>query len=176
MIRISSTSAELRAQPPTRHPWPPAPPGRWHYSCAAACCGASAVFRHRTTGTRLLRRGVPAREIVAAVRSPEKAADLAANGVQVRETDYDRPATRVILGHIVVQRCRKQCALPAIHSFNKALHQMPAKSPGNLIARIKANRAFSHSLAPSRTALKPLSCRLSAVNRMPDRAYLDCRL
>ncbi|MDX0484489.1 NAD(P)H-binding protein [Sinorhizobium medicae] len=41
----------------------------------------------------LLRRGVPANDIVAAVRSPEKATDLAAKGVQVREADYDRPDT-----------------------------------------------------------------------------------
>ncbi|KWV41873.1 NAD(P)-dependent oxidoreductase [Rhizobium altiplani] len=41
----------------------------------------------------LLRRGVPANEIVAAVRNPENAADLAAKGVQVREADYDRPET-----------------------------------------------------------------------------------
>jgi NAD(P)H dehydrogenase (quinone) len=41
----------------------------------------------------LLRRGVPATDIVAAVRSPEKVADLAARGVQVREADYDRPET-----------------------------------------------------------------------------------
>ena len=36
---------------------------------------------------------VPADRIVAAVRSPAKAADLAAKGVQVREADYDRPET-----------------------------------------------------------------------------------
>ncbi|WP_182901132.1 SDR family oxidoreductase [Microbispora sp. H10830] len=36
---------------------------------------------------------VPASRIVAAVRSPEKAADLAERGIQVREADYDRPAT-----------------------------------------------------------------------------------
>jgi NAD(P)H dehydrogenase (quinone) len=41
----------------------------------------------------LLTRGVPTGDIVAAVRSPEKAADLAERGVQVREADYDRPAT-----------------------------------------------------------------------------------
>lgn len=41
----------------------------------------------------ILRRGVPAGDIVAAVRSPEKAADLAAAGVVVREADYDRPET-----------------------------------------------------------------------------------
>lgn len=38
---------------------------------------------------------VPASEIVAAVRTPEKAADLAALGVEVREADYDRPETLV---------------------------------------------------------------------------------
>ncbi|GFJ94480.1 NAD(P)H-binding protein [Phytohabitans rumicis] len=41
----------------------------------------------------LLDQGVPAGDIVAAVRSPEKAADLAAQGVQVREADYSKPET-----------------------------------------------------------------------------------
>lgn len=38
---------------------------------------------------------VPANEIVAAVRTPEKAADLAARGVQVRKADYSDPASLV---------------------------------------------------------------------------------
>lgn len=41
----------------------------------------------------LIGRGVPAAQIAAAVRSPAKAADLAALGVQLREADYDRPDT-----------------------------------------------------------------------------------
>lgn len=41
----------------------------------------------------LLQRGVPAGQIVAAVRNPDKAADLADRGVQVREADYTRPET-----------------------------------------------------------------------------------
>lgn len=41
----------------------------------------------------LLARGVPAAGIVAAVRNPAKAADLAARGIQVREADYARPKT-----------------------------------------------------------------------------------
>lgn len=41
---------------------------------------------------QLLER-VPASQIIAAVRSPEKAADLAALGVQVRQADYSQPAT-----------------------------------------------------------------------------------
>lgn len=40
-----------------------------------------------------LRETVPASEIVAVVRSPDKAADLQAEGVVVREGDYDRPET-----------------------------------------------------------------------------------
>jgi NAD(P)H dehydrogenase (quinone) len=36
---------------------------------------------------------VPADRVAVAVRSPEKAADLAAKGVQIREADYDRPET-----------------------------------------------------------------------------------
>jgi len=36
---------------------------------------------------------VPAAQIVAAVRSPEKAQDLAALGVQVRKADYTQPDT-----------------------------------------------------------------------------------
>ena len=43
----------------------------------------------------LVRRGVPASDIVAAVRDPDKAASLAGRGVQVREADYDRPDTLV---------------------------------------------------------------------------------
>jgi len=41
----------------------------------------------------LLDRGVPAQNIIAAVRTPEKAADLAAQGVQVRHADYAQPET-----------------------------------------------------------------------------------
>lgn len=40
-----------------------------------------------------LLKTVPASEIIAAVRSPEKAADLAALGLQVRQADYTQPAT-----------------------------------------------------------------------------------
>lgn len=41
----------------------------------------------------LLERGTAPSEIIAAVRSPEKAADLAARGVEVREADYTKPDT-----------------------------------------------------------------------------------
>ncbi|BCJ46433.1 NAD(P)-dependent oxidoreductase [Actinoplanes ianthinogenes] len=41
----------------------------------------------------LLSRGVEAGSIVAAVRTPAKAAGLLARGVQVREADYERPET-----------------------------------------------------------------------------------
>jgi len=42
---------------------------------------------------QLLSRGVHAAGIVAAVRTPSKASDLAARGVVVREADYSRPST-----------------------------------------------------------------------------------
>ncbi|MFD1504736.1 NAD(P)-dependent oxidoreductase [Georgenia yuyongxinii] len=42
---------------------------------------------------QLLERGVAPADVVALARTPEKAADLAARGVQVREADYDRPET-----------------------------------------------------------------------------------
>lgn len=41
----------------------------------------------------LLERGTPAHDIVALVRSPEKASALAAKGVQVRRADYTQPGT-----------------------------------------------------------------------------------
>lgn len=41
----------------------------------------------------LLRRGVPARNVFALVRRPDRAADLADLGVGVREADYERPET-----------------------------------------------------------------------------------
>jgi NAD(P)H dehydrogenase (quinone) len=43
----------------------------------------------------LLERGVAPGQIVALARSPEKAADLAARGVQVRQADYSQPETLV---------------------------------------------------------------------------------
>lgn len=43
-----------------------------------------------------LLKKLPAGEIVAAVRHPEKVADLAARGVQVRQADYDQPASLAI--------------------------------------------------------------------------------
>ena len=42
-----------------------------------------------------LRDRIPADQIVALVRNPEKALDLLVMGVQVREADYDRPETLV---------------------------------------------------------------------------------
>jgi len=44
----------------------------------------------------VLLKKLPAGEIVAAVRNPEKVADLAARGVQVRQADYDQPASLVV--------------------------------------------------------------------------------
>lgn len=49
----------------------------------------------------LLRRGVPAADLVAVVRDPAKAADLAVKGVQVRRADYaDRAALEAALAGV----------------------------------------------------------------------------
>ncbi|MFD4600864.1 NAD(P)H-binding protein [Streptomyces sp. NPDC058464] len=47
----------------------------------------------RLVVAELLQRGVPSDQITAAVRSPQKAADLTELGVQVRQADYTRPHT-----------------------------------------------------------------------------------
>lgn len=47
----------------------------------------------RLTLQALLDRGVPAGNLVALVRDPAKAADLAAQGIQVRQADYRQPDT-----------------------------------------------------------------------------------
>ncbi len=57
-----------------------------------AVTGASGKLG-RLAVQELLACGVPASDIVAIVRSPAKAADLAERGVQVREGDYSRPDT-----------------------------------------------------------------------------------
>jgi len=47
----------------------------------------------RVVVQELLARGIPADRIVAIARTPERATDLAALGVAVREADYNRPET-----------------------------------------------------------------------------------
>jgi NAD(P)H dehydrogenase (quinone) len=54
--------------------------------------GATGQFGRQVI-EQLVKRGVPAEQIVAAVRTPDKAADLAALGVELRVADYDRPET-----------------------------------------------------------------------------------
>lgn len=57
-----------------------------------AVTGATGPFG-RSAIEELLSRGIPASDLVAIVRTPSKAADLAERGVQVREGDYSRPET-----------------------------------------------------------------------------------
>lgn len=57
-----------------------------------AVTGATGHLGRRAVDA-LLRRGVPARNVFALVRHPEKADDLADLGVGLREADYDRPDT-----------------------------------------------------------------------------------
>lgn len=62
-------------------------------STIAVTAAAGHLGRHAVEA--LLDRGVAPGSIVAAVRTPAKAADLAARGVEVREADYTRPDTLV---------------------------------------------------------------------------------
>src|SRR5450631_2209983 len=57
-----------------------------------AVTGASGRLGRLAVG-ELLTRGLPASNVVALMRTPSKAADLAKRGVQVREADYTRPET-----------------------------------------------------------------------------------
>lgn len=57
-----------------------------------AVTGSTGPFG-RTVIETLLARGVAPSDVVAVARTPQKAADLAERGVQVREGDYDRPET-----------------------------------------------------------------------------------
>lgn len=57
-----------------------------------AVTGASGRLGRRVV-TELLDRGVPADDVVAVVRDPARATDLAERGVQVRIGDYARPET-----------------------------------------------------------------------------------
>jgi len=57
-----------------------------------AVTGASGQLG-RLVIAQLIARGVPPAQIAALVRRPAQAAELAALGVQLREADYDRPAT-----------------------------------------------------------------------------------
>ena len=55
-----------------------------------AVTGATGPFG-RTAIDQLISRGVEASDVVAIVRTPARATDLAARGVQVRQGDYDAP-------------------------------------------------------------------------------------
>ncbi|WP_163541603.1 NmrA family NAD(P)-binding protein [Occultella kanbiaonis] len=57
-----------------------------------AVTGATGHLGHRIVEA-LLERGVEPTQVVAAVRTPANAGDLADRGVGVREADYDRPET-----------------------------------------------------------------------------------
>lgn len=56
--------------------------------------GATGQFGRQVVD-HLLKRGVPASEIAAAVRTPANAGDLAELGIEIREADFDRPETLV---------------------------------------------------------------------------------
>ncbi|WP_127131487.1 SDR family oxidoreductase [Georgenia sp. SYP-B2076] len=57
-----------------------------------AITGATGLFAPLVID-QLLERGVAPGDVVAVARTPERAADLAGRGIQVREGDYDKPET-----------------------------------------------------------------------------------
>lgn len=57
---------------------------------------------------------------------------------------------RIFLGHIVVEKCREQRALPAVDTFNKALHRLPRKSQGILTRKSQQMQRFHTTRANSR--------------------------
>jgi NAD(P)H dehydrogenase (quinone) len=81
-----------------------------------AVTGATGHLGHRAV-LELLDRGVPAADVVAVVRTPARAADLAALGVQVREGDYARRET-----------------LPAALAGVRRLLLVSGSEPGNRVA------------------------------------------
>src|SRR5262245_23751849 len=56
--------------------------------------------------------------------------------VQIETVDehVDR-SHRVVLAYIIVERCRKKCALPPTNSFNKALHSDAPAQPQGILPR-----------------------------------------
>ena len=82
-----------------------------------AVTGASGHLGRRVV-EELLARGVPAQDVVAVVRTPAKAGDLADRGVQVRPGDYSDPQT-----------------LPAALAGVQRLLLVSASEPGNRVAQ-----------------------------------------
>src|SRR5690348_12303841 len=59
-------------------------------------------------------------------------------------------SNRVVLVDPVVQAFRKQRALAAIYSLDKALHPIPRKSRWNRTSRVTSGGTFSHGLGQTR--------------------------
>jgi hypothetical protein len=59
-----------------------------------------------------------------------------------KNVDY---TNRIVLADPVFHAFRKQRALPTIDAFDKALHPIPLKIPGNRNSRITPSSVFSHS-------------------------------
>lgn len=92
-----------------------------------AVTGASGKLG-RLSVQELLARGIPASDIVAIVRSPAKATDLAERGVQVREGDYSRPDT---LG-VALAEVERVLLISSSEPGHRVLHH------ANVIAAAKA--------------------------------------
>jgi len=74
--------------------------------------------------------------------------------VQIETVDeHVDHAHRVVLAHIIVERCREKCALPPTNSFNKALHSDAASTEVGQV-RHQCQRRTGHT-RPRDPTVKP---------------------
>ncbi|MEU1122095.1 SDR family oxidoreductase [Streptomyces sp. NPDC005899] len=100
----------------------------------------------------LLRRGVPATQIVAAVRAPAKATALAAMGVEVRHADYDRPETLPLAfaGADKLMLVSSTGSDPVRIAQHRAIIDAAAKAEAGLVAYTSVTRATTNPMTSAR--------------------------
>ncbi|MFB7031973.1 MULTISPECIES: SDR family oxidoreductase [unclassified Streptomyces] len=100
----------------------------------------------------LLRRGVPAAEIVAAVRTPAKATTLAALGVEVRHADYDRPETlpTALAGADKLLLVSSTGSDPVRIAQHRAIIDAAAEAEAGLVAYTSVTRAPTNPMTLAR--------------------------
>ncbi|WP_344500897.1 NAD(P)H-binding protein [Streptomyces enissocaesilis] len=100
----------------------------------------------------LLRRGVPAAEIVAAVRTPTEATALAALGVGVRHADHDRPETlpTAFAGADKLLLVSSTGPDPVRVAQHRAIIDAAAKADVGLVAYTSVTRAATNPMTSAR--------------------------
>ena len=109
---------------------------------------------------------VPANQIIAAVRSPEKASSFGTLGVQVREADYTRPETigtafhgakRVVLISAAEVSQRFKLHKAVIDAAKEAGVEMFVYTSPKISEKVHARRA-SRALVAFSTSSRPIVC------------------